>query len=167
MSLSTVDHITENTSSPVNPMDEKEFSNESSTVTNHIAENTSSPINLMDKKEWPEGVELNLCMKHNELEIASTTPEQLRTQSFPQSDGASDKIKHIDYKHSTAEKNPEDEDFPKSQFAMHPDENILNTYGHTDEHISKINSSILAEESIPQTKVLLMTQKVMQVQTGN
>ena len=103
----------------------------------------------MDEKKWPEGIELNLCMKHNELEIASMTPEQLKTQSFPQSDGASYKNEHIDRKHSTVEKNLEDEHIGKTQFSTHPDDNIINTYCDTDDNIGKTNSSFLAEECIP------------------
>ena len=41
----------------------------------------------MDDKELPERIELNMCTKHTELEIESKTPEQLNSQSFPQSDG--------------------------------------------------------------------------------
>ena len=114
---SSVNNIgVENTSSHVNPRDDKESSNVSSSV-DIAAENTSSHVSPMDDKELPECVELNVHTKHNGLEIASKTPEQLKTQSFPQSDGASDKNEHIDNKH-TVEKKKEDEHICSTQFAM-------------------------------------------------
>ena len=76
----------------------------------------------MDDKELPECVELNVHTKHNELDIKSKTPAQLKTQSFPQYDGVSDKIKHIDQKLYTVEKKKKDEHILNTQFATHTDE---------------------------------------------
>ena len=73
--------------------------------------------------------------KHNELEIGNKTPEELKTQSFPHSDGVSDKKEHIDQKNYTVEKKKEDEHVCNTQFAM-----------QTDENVRKTNSSILDEQ---------------------
>ena len=118
-----------------NPMGNKEPSNQSSIVNDIAVENTSSHVSHIDDKELPEYIELNMCTKHNELEIVSKTPKELKTQSFPHSDGVSDKKEHIDQKHYTVEKKKEDEHVHNSQFATQRDENV-----------NKTNSSILDEQ---------------------
>ena len=123
----------ENTSSHVNPRNDKESSNVSSSV-DIAAENTSSHVHPMNDKELPESIELNMCTKHNELEIESKTPEELKTQSFLQSDGVSDKKECIDQK-QTVEKKKEDKHVNNTQFTM-----------QTDENVNKTNSSILDEQ---------------------
>ena len=131
---SSVDNAAENTSSHVSPMDDKDSSNVSSSVDN-FAENTSSHVSHMNYKELLECIELNVHMKHNELEIRSKTQDELKTQSFPYSEGVSDKKKHTDQKHYTVEKKKEDEHVCNTQLAT-----------QTDENVNKTSSSILDEQ---------------------